>query len=461
MGPLGSSKTTECCQKVFTLMCEQAPYKGVRKSRWFAVRNTYGELKTSTIKDWLELFGDLPLFNKGGSSPPCHNLNFVLEDGTKVQTELWFIALDRPEAVRKLKGTNITGVWFNEACEIAKEIIDDADFRTGRYPPPYEGGASWHGLIGDTNAPDTDSWYYDYAEVSKPSGWAFHRQPGGLIREMRDIGDDRQEWTGGWLPNPLAENLHNLAENYYISGASGKSTSYIANRLANEYGSVHKGKPIYGEQWDSFLHIDKNIKFIEGLPLVIGLDFGLTPAAVIGQETSRGRIIVLKELVSEGMGINQFVTEILRPFLNTHFKSASEIIYIGDPAGNKKEDTDENTVFKELEALGISALEANTNDPIIRWEAVRWYLQQLRDKKPAFAVHPDCEVLIKGFEGGYHLKKLTVSGSDSRYAERADKNKYSHPHDALQYFAMYFRGLYDTPSSVIERTPLNRENRWL
>lgn len=460
MGPVGSGKTNECIQKVMMKIITQAPYKGVRRSRWMAVRNTYSDLKTTTIKDWLAIFGDLGEFKKGGSEPPYQTLRFKLEDGTKVESEIIFIALDRPESIKKLKGTNITGFWLNEACELAKEVIDDADLRAGRYPHPWEGGAYWRGLIGDTNPPDTESWYYDYAEVSKPEGWAFFRQPGGLMREMRLLDDGRQEWTGKWIPDPGAENLQNLPEGYYDRGQAGKSNFYIANRLANEYGKVFSGRPVYLEQWNSLLHVDDKIEFIEDRPLVIGLDFGLTPSAIIGQETVRGRVIILDELVSEGKGINQFVTEDLMPLLNQRYRGASEMIFIGDPAGDQKEQTDENTVFKELASLGIDALAANTNDTMIRWEAVRWYLQQLRDGKPAFAVHPRCQVLIKGFEGGYQFKTITASGSSFRHNEQAEKNKYSHPHDAGQYLAMYFRGLFLAPKSTFTRKKSTRRSAW-
>lgn len=454
MGPLGSGKTSECAQNVLILMTEQKPYKNIRKSRWIAVRNTYSDLKMTTIKDWLSLFSDLGEFKKGGSEPPHQVLNFKLSDGTIVESEMIFVALDRPESVKKLKGTQVTGFWLNEACELAKEVVDDADFRAGRYPAPWEGGASWYGIIGDTNAPDTDSWYHEYAEVSKPEGWVFFRQPGGLMREMRVLDDGRQEWTGRWIPNPLAENVLNLPQGYYERGHSGKSYPYISNRLANEYGQVFKGKPIYEEQWNSLIHVDDKIEFIEGRPLVIGLDFGLTPSAIIGQESVKGRVLILDECVSQGKGINQFANEDLLPLLNEKYRGASEIIYIGDPAGDQREQSDENTVFKELQLMGIDALTANSNDPLIRWEAVRWYLQQLRDGKPAWAVHPRAKVLIGGFEGGYQF------GFNAIQNDKALKNKYSHPHDAAQYLAMYFRGLFLAPKSTFKRKQTSRTSAW-
>lgn len=453
MGPLGSGKTIECCQKVLTLMTEQKPNRmGVRKSRWYAVRNTYPDLLGITLKDWMELFRELGRYKGGGMEPPCHYLKFRLPDRTLVQSELIFLALDRPQSIRKLRGAQATGFWFNETKEIDQSIVNMADLRHGRYPSKMDGGPTWHGIIGDTNAPDEDSWYYDLAENVKPKGWKFHVQEGGLLREMRVRPDGKREWTGGWIPNPRAENLHNLPKDYYVYGQEGKTEDWIAVNLANEYGQVHDGKPVYQRQWDKHSHVADSLELVEGIPLVVGLDFGLTPAAVFGQQTPRGTLNVLDELVADGMGINQFMTHVVLPKISNECHKASEVIFIGDPAGNARAETDEQTVFKELyDEFGIEALAANTNNTDVRLEAVRWFLQQLRDGKPAFRIHERCKILIRGFGGGYQFKRVQVVGT-SRFHDKADKNEYSHPHDALQYLAMYFRGDYVVIDNGFERS---------
>jgi hypothetical protein len=51
MGPLGSGKTNASCWKAFRIMCRQAPNKdGVRKTRGYAVRNTYPDLMGTTVR---------------------------------------------------------------------------------------------------------------------------------------------------------------------------------------------------------------------------------------------------------------------------------------------------------------------------------------------------------------------------------------------------------------------------
>ncbi len=54
IGPLGSSKTFQTCQKIFKKMCSREPNKeGVRPTRVVAVRHTNPGLETTTSRGWL------------------------------------------------------------------------------------------------------------------------------------------------------------------------------------------------------------------------------------------------------------------------------------------------------------------------------------------------------------------------------------------------------------------------
>ena len=57
----------------------------------------------------------------------------------------------------------------------------------------------------------------------------------------------------------------------------------------------------------------KEIQPLVGVQLKIGLDFGLTPAAVFTQTDARGRLLVVDELCGEDMGIRQFLEDLLIP----------------------------------------------------------------------------------------------------------------------------------------------------
>lgn len=443
-GPLGSGKTFGSCQRVFTQMCEQKPNsEGVRKSRWVAVRNTYPDLQGTTIKDWLELFGDPKLGKFNNDYPPTHRLNFKLSDGTTVQAEMVFMALDRPDSVRKLRGLQATGFWLNEVKELDWDIIQMCDLRHGRYPSKAEVQGYWHGMIGDTNSPDDSHWYYRLAEEERPKNWVFITQPGGVIRTEQ-----------GWRENPKAENLANLPDGYYENGMAGKDDEWIAVNLGNEYGHITDGKPIYKGQWNDVVHVSEfPLLPVKDAQFYLGFDFGLTPACIIGQMV-HGQLRILDEVVSESMGIEFFLDEMLIPLLKDKYSkfTIADMIACCDPSGVSRNDVTGISPIATLQQKGFDAYGAHTNAPTERWEAVRWFLTRKdRSGAPLFLLDRDCRVLRRGFNGGYQLRRLQVGGT-AKYAGKADKNEWSHPHDALQYLCLAARGEVLNP---LPTTPMN------
>ena len=350
-------------------------------------------------------------------------IDFWLPDKTRVKAEIYFLALERPEDVGKLKSLELTGAWLNEAGEMAKQVFDMVTQRVGRYPPLKSGGPAWSGVILDTNPPDTDHWWYRIFEEQKLEGYEVYNQPGGLL-----------ERNGEYFENPEAENIGNLpgGYQYYKRQLAGKSKEWVKVYLLGQYGTVIDGKPVYPEYNDD-IHC-RVIDPIPDRPLLVGLDYGLTPAAVICQLSARGQLLVLDELCSEDMGISQFARDVLKPHLQTNW-AGYQYSAVGDPAGNRRAESDEKTCFMELAEQGIAATPAMTNDFTARREAVAKYLLRLTDGKPALVVSPKCVNVRKGFMGGYCYRRLQVGGE--KYRDVADKNKYSHPHDALQYVALF------------------------
>jgi len=425
MGPLGSAKTVTTCQKVFKLICNQEPNaEGVRPSRWYAVRNTYPDLETTTIKDWLELYEPLGKMTYG--HPPIHKLDFDLDDGTTVQSEVVFLALDREDAIKKLRGSQVTGFWLNETKELRRSVVDMADLRHGRYPSLAGSGVkpTWHGMVGDYNAPDEDHWLYTMMEETHPNGWKLYRQPGGLIQK-----------NGKWVENPLAENVENLPDGYYIKGMEGKKPDWIKVNLANEYGFVMDGKPIYPEFVDSIHVASEPIEPIPGRVIYIGIDFGRTPAAVFGQVDVVGRWKWMHELVTEDMGAGRF-GELLAKECKAKYPGYTFSIWC-DPSGDDKPQSSEDSPLKVLRTKGVMARRAiastsHPNDPVIRRESVSQPLSKLIDGEPGLVISPTMTVTRKGLAGGFCYKRIQVAGDD-RFHDKPDKNKFSHVCEAGEY----------------------------
>ena len=113
-GPLGSAKTTTAFAKTLKLFQDQRPDEsGVRRSRVAAIRSTYPELTSILIPDVRKLLrpemGKIVM-----GHPPQANLAYKLPDGTSVEAEIIFLAVDRPDDIRKLRGMQLTFCWFNE-----------------------------------------------------------------------------------------------------------------------------------------------------------------------------------------------------------------------------------------------------------------------------------------------------------------------------------------------------------
>lgn len=431
MGPIGSGKSVTCAQKIFrTAMAQpRSPVDGRKHSRFAIIRNTYPELKTTTIKTWHDWF-PAAFGHWRDEGPPTH-----LMVTKEFHIEVMFVALDRPEDVRKLLSMELTAAWINEAREIPKAILDGLTGRVGRYPNVRHGGCVDPQIIMDTNAPDTDHWWYKYAEEETPADWEFFRQPSGLSEHA-----ENSEGLSG-LPGGRV--------GYYTRASQGKDEQWIKVYVHGEYGFVMDGKPVYPEYVDS-LHC-KAFELDKRTPLLLGLDFGLTPAALLGQRLWNGRITWRREWVTEDMGVRRFGT-LLATDLRAYRESGFEVGAItGDPAGEAR-DHDEHTAFQILAAVGLEAKPASTNEFSIRREAVAKPLTTLIDGAPGMLVHPDCHRTRKGMSGGYHYRRVQVSGAE-RYHDKPDKGPLSHVCEAGQYLNL---GAGEG-REVVRRAPVNRQ----
>jgi hypothetical protein len=237
------------------------------------------------------------------------------------------------------------------------------------------------------------------------------------------------ELRGLHVPNPNAENSKNMMKSYYPNLIQGKTKSWIDVYVMNRLGHIQDGKPVYS-MFAPDVHVAKEeIPVAAGQPVYVGVDFGLTPAAVLGQKI-RGRWFLQSEIVAIDMGIVRFA-EVLRNELATRFAAVSEAIIYGDPAGDFRAQTDESTPFHILRGAGLRAFPTHSNSVDLRIEAVSSQLTKMVEGKPALLIDRRCSTLIKGFEGGYAYKRMEVSGE--RYSDKPDKNMFSHVHDAAQY----------------------------
>jgi hypothetical protein len=361
-----------------------------------------------------------------------------LSDGTEVESEWLFIALDTPDDVRKALSLETTFLWGNEARELHPDVVDGLLGRLNRYPSMKDGGPTRSCALFDTNMPDEDTWWHDKME-NPPSNWAVYLQPAAILKPAKYVelyNEEAEEILldkdgEEWVVNPGADNYDHLPKQYYPNLIPGKTEDWLRVYLRSEYGRSLSGTPVYEKTFTYDFHVaPEPLKYIKGenYPIIIGVDFGRTPAAVFKQRDARGRVITLGELTAENMGIETFVRTRLNPYIANNL-SGGTFLCAPDPAGFAKQQLNEMTLVDVLKKEGFKCVRPPTNNPELRIQAVERLLNQQLEGKAMYLIDKSCETLIKGFRYGYRYK-IKKNGE---LEDRPDKNEFSHVHDANQY----------------------------
>ncbi len=346
-GPLGSGKSSACCLEIYRQGCIQDARNGVRKSRWGVIRNTYGELKNTTIAEMSEWFGDYISFVYGHPitgllTPPCPH-----GDGSRIEVEIVGIAMDKPKDIKRLKSLQLSSAWLNEASEIPEEALSMITARVGRYPPKRSGGASFPCIIMDTNSCDMDNWWYRFSEETKPDGYQFFDQPAALLRAS----------GGVYSENPDAENIDFLpgGYEYYFRQIAGKPREWVDVFILNQFGTSVPGNYIYSDylQSDSGNHAQR--EFDPGIGHIIWAhDFNFTPLSSVICQESDGEIFCVDEIVLKSAVAKHTAIEFCKRYAD--YKNCLVKVY-GDASGHVGQkhgiDSDYRIIEKILRESGF------------------------------------------------------------------------------------------------------------
>lgn len=204
-----------------------------------------------------------------------------------------------------------------------------------------------------------------------------------------------------------------------------------------------EGKPVY-EDFNRSLHVGR--PGIEpGVPILLGWDFGLTPACLICQLVGR-QLRVFHEFVETDGSISKLGPVVwnflMLNYLTWMHNQREQVLSYLDPAGFERKDTDARSCADVLrtcgdldhpeERIGFQSLRPGPVRFEPRRKAVEDFLTKTYGEGPGLLLdEAACPILIEGFGGGYRYpeKALEIEPTDIRPL----KNKYSHPHDALQY----------------------------
>lgn len=414
IGPYGSGKTTGCIMELMRrAMMEYPDANNVRRTRFVVVRNTAQQLRQTILEDIRKWLTPAMTYRVTDSTV---QFRFSHPTQGRIESDWMLIPLDKPEDQQRLLSLNITGGWVSEFREIPIRVVEALLGRCGRYVPIGVKGNAWHGVIGESNPPDEDSEWYNKLEIERPPTWKLFKQPGGM--------------------HPAAENKEpgRLPPGYYEDLIASNNPDWVDVHVHAKYGKSLSGQAVFRASFKPDFHVTYNsLKPIPSLPLMIGQDFGRTPAALISQVDNRGRLCIFHEATSVDMGIEQFATSVLRPLMFNNYTGLGSFM-VADPTGKDKGQVTEESPFDALKRIGFKVYGAPTNDLDPRIRAVEQLFLRQIDGGPMILIDgANCPLLVQALKFHYRYKR-------KQNLELEDKPEKTHPWsdlaDCLQYVAL-------------------------
>jgi hypothetical protein len=446
VGPVGSAKTTALFFKlVYMAGLQQPDPDGIRRTRAVVVRNTAPMLRDTTLVSWNRWFQD-GVAGDWLATPKV----FILRFGD-VECEVLFRALDTPADVAKVLSLEVTFVIIDEFVEMVKQVIDGLSARCGRWRSPGGAPATNWGMWGASNPSVEDNWWFDYlhnndADLGNPVQKIDIHEDQQLARErliaagLLDAEANAKYYLqpSGFAPD--AENVDNLPgkRDYYTNQAKGKSEAWIKQYLEAEWGYSIAGKAVVPTFKDK--HISRTrLKFNPHLPLVAGFDPGLAGCAfILGQLTLEGQLLILGEIVKQGVGTKRLIKDFIKPYLRNFFPNA-RLIVAPDPAAASRSSNDERTIVATLRGwIGHENVRIETNNRLPkRLDALEHFTTNDTEDGPGMLVDARmCPMVVRALKGGWRYS-MDIDKDVLKDAE-PEKNAYSHPGDGAGYLARYF-----------------------
>ncbi len=443
LGPVGGGKSVTC---IFDTLSNASLMPictdGIIRFRIAIIGMTYGQIERNlypTWKGWLPEDGGGWTESEwigGGGRFATHRITFdVLRQGRRVPVEFEaiFAAIGENAIEAFMRGFEPTAFWLYEMDQLAEEVLTQAIFRLGRYPAQHmlKPGTDYRAyVVGDLNAPDIDSWFYNKFEIDLPPNHKLYKQPSGR--------------------SPMAENIKNLKPGYYaqqVATLSGqKNGRHLVKRMVDaQYAPSLDGLPVYADEYNDDVHLSPvPLEVLPKVPMQIGFDQGLTrPAAIIGQRAPNGQFRCYREVVPGRMNASRFAERVKLALLEVAPDNEVEIGW-ADPAGFDGADKEAND-FAWAETvsavLGMPILPAPSNEVGLRLQAVTDELTyMIAPNVPAIIIdRTGCPMLRKGFASHYRYANQRI-GNTVTTSDRPEKGDYSNPHDALQYWLLGHKG---------------------
>lgn len=451
VGCAGSGKTSWALMELLrcALLQTPSPLDNTRYFRALVVRNTYALLKSNTIPSMKNMYG--PLLQVTEGSQPFGRVRARLQDGTALDMEVQFLALDSEDAQDKLLGAEPTMVLCDELNLMPESVVFALVRRLGRYPSGTKGKVDRTGIIGVFNGPVKGSWLHkwylgerdaQFEKVAREMGVEklveMFKQPPALIPPagFPNSHDPNDEW----LPNPEAENIQNLAQGYgyYYAMLADPDMGKIQSYVLGEFADVKHGKVVFPEfHRDVHTFPAERVNTKELRDYYLAFDFGRTPVCIVGTLLSDGTLMVLDEFMGEDMSVEQLYRSTVRPALKRNYPNGVCVRAYGDPAGMVGGQNINLSPFDVLRKEGVPIVaptRSNKMEP--RLAAVRSFMSSLgTGGKPRLLIRDNCRFLIQALAADY----IYENRSGGRTADTPTKSHIgwvSDLSDSLQYLSM-------------------------
>lgn len=446
-----SAKTSWAIMELLRTAMLQEPsfIDNTRYTRMLVVRNTYSLLKSNTIPSMRNMLG--PLLQVTEGSQPTGKVRAQLGDGTMLNMDIQFLALDSEDAQDKLLGAEPTMVLCDELNMMPESVVFALVRRLGRYPSGTKGRVTRTGIIGVFNGPVKGSWLHrwylgerdrEFEQTARQMGVSkfveFFKQPAALIPPpgYPNSHDPNAEWT----PNPLAENIHNLAQGYgyYYAMLADPDPGKIQSYVMGDFADVKHGKVVFPEfHRDVHTFPAQSVNTHELREYYLSFDFGRTPVCIVGYLATDGSLLVLDEFMGEDMSVDTlYRTEVL-PALKQRYPNAVCAKAWGDPAGMVQGQNLDLSMFDVLRRLGVpitAPTRSNKLEP--RLQAVRSFMTALgHNGKPRLRIRDNCKFLIQAMAADY-IYENRGSGGTHDTPTKSHVGWVSDLADAAQYLSL-------------------------
>jgi hypothetical protein len=466
IGPYGSGKSSGLTVEILRHAYEMPTcLDGVRRARWLIVRNTYDELKSTSLKMWEEWCEDVGNVHRN-MQPPITFTHDYRDNRGHVHLEVIFLALNRDEQLRKLGSYNITCAYLNELRELPRTVLEHISDRTGRYPAQrlIQNKPFWHGVIADTNAPKLTHWivdlesnpiikYTDQEGKERELITRIYHQPPALL----------QDEMGKWVINPEAENVKNLPGEYdYYFKMLQHGDDYVRVYAQGKYGSIRSGTPVY-KNYNDDLHSVANLPVLPGVPIILGVDYGRICPAILCCQYAANQLRVIKEFLGDNQFIRDLANEQLIPWLIVNCpKKIVNNKQVMDCRGfdDASQTDDGRSQLRKLD-LDIRAARSNRIEP--RLASVGWLLGRINSVGKASIVisREGCPRLRDGFLGEYKYQEIKSSVNKEAKDEPDKVHPYSDIHDALQYVSMEYVAIEEITPKKVQYQASKHETMWI